>query len=149
MKSILLVEDEAFLREIVADSLRLFDVGCIVYAVDNGERALELLGNQVFDLLITDLLVPKVDGLVLLSYVRERGLKTPVIVVTGRVAPGLEPLVRSLGARMFIKKPFDLNVLLVAVERFLLAGENSLENRLQDLAYRGFCNWWNWMARLA
>ena len=138
MKSILLVEDETLLREVIADSLRLFDVRCVVHAVESGARALELLGSQTFDLAIFDLLLPEVDGLTLLSYLRERGSKTPVIVITGRGAPGLEGLVRSLGAKMFIKKPFDLNVLLVTVERFLLVGDDLAENRIQGFSLQAF-----------
>ncbi len=138
MKSILLVEDEDLLREIITESLRMCNVGCVVHAVAGGQRAVELLGSQKFDLLITDLCLPDIDGLALLSWMRERRLNIPSIVITGRQTAGLESLVRSLGAVVFFEKPFDLNVLLVTVERFLLAAADNTENRIQGFTLPSF-----------
>ena len=122
MKRILLVEDDDLLREIIAESLRISSAGCTVHAVSDGAHAMEQLGRQSFDLIITDLCLPEVDGLAVLSFLRERRIATPSIVITGQGTAGLEALVRSLGARVFFHKPFDLDVLLVTADRFLLAG---------------------------
>ncbi len=122
MKNILLVEDDDLLREIIAESLRISSVGCTVHAVSDGAHAMEQLGRQHFDLIITDLCLPEVDGLAVLSFLRERRISTPSIVITGQGTAGLEALVRGLGARVFFYKPFDLDVLLVTAERFLLTG---------------------------
>ncbi len=138
MKSILLVEDDELLREIIADALRLFNADCVVHAVDGGTRSIELLDEQTFDLLITDLCMPKGDGLTLLEHLRARRIQTPTIVITGSVAAGLEPMVRSLGARMYFHKPFDLQVLLVTAERFLLDAKVPAENRIQGFSLPSF-----------
>ena len=138
MKSILLVEDDDFLREVITDSLRLCNVGSVVHAVASGERALELLDKQRFDLIITDLCLAKMDGLTLLASIQERGIKTPRIVITGKSTSGLEPLVRSLGALAFFTKPFDLSVLLVTVERFLLTSTGGMENRIDGFTLPSF-----------
>lgn len=138
MKSILFVEDDDLLREIVTDSLRLCNVENVVHAVSSGERALELLKKQRFDLIITDLCLEKMDGLALLSCLREYQVKTPSIVITGKNTAGLEPLVRSLGALAFFHKPFDLSVLLVTVERFLLTSSDGIENRINGFTLPSF-----------
>ncbi len=127
MKNILLVEDDDLLREIIAESLRISSVGCTVHAVSDGAHAIEHLGRQNFDLIITDLCLPEVDGLAVLSFMRERRIDTPSIVITGQGTAGLEALVRGLGARVFFHKPFDLDVLLVTADRFLLAAANHAE----------------------
>ena len=128
MKNILLVEDDDLLREIIAESLRISSADCVVHAVSDGAHAMEQLGRQTFDLLITDLCLPEVDGLAVLSFLRERGINTPSIVITGQSTAGLETLVRSLGARVFFHKPFDLDVLLVTADRFLLAATDRADD---------------------
>lgn len=122
MKRILLVEDDDLLREIIAESLQISSAACTVHAVSDGAHAIEQLGRQSFDLIITDLCLPEVDGLAVLSFLLERRIATPSIVITGQGTAGLEALVRGLGARVFFHKPFDLDVLLVTADRFLLAG---------------------------
>lgn len=138
MKSILLVEDEELLCEIVAESLQLSNAENVVHSVGDGARALELLKGRRFDLVITDLRLPEVDGLTLLSYMHEHRISTPVIVITGQESVGVEPLARSLGARVFFQKPFDLDVLLVTAERYLLAAEPTAGNRIQGFTLPSF-----------
>ena len=129
MKNVLLVEDDDLLREIIAESLQISSASCAVCAVSDGAQAIEQLGRQRFDLLITDLCLPEVDGLAVLSFLHERCINTPSIVITGQSTAGLESLVRGLGARVFFHKPFDLDVLLVTADRFLLATASDAENQ--------------------
>ena len=141
MKFILLVEDDDLLREIVSDALRLSNVGNVVHAVSSGAEALELIGQQTFDLIVTDLCMPEVDGLALLSCLRERRSNTPVIVITAHDARDLEHLVRSLGARVFLEKPFDLHILLATVERLLqdpVTRDAPAENRINGFTLQSF-----------
>ena len=128
MKNILLVEDDDLLREIIAESLRISGPGRTVHAVSDGSEAMERLGRQRFDLIITDLCLPEVDGLAVLSFLSERRITTPSIVITGQDTAGLGALVRGLGARVFFHKPLELDVLLVTVDRFLLAAAEHAED---------------------
>lgn len=138
MKNVLLVEDDDLLREIIAESLQISSAGCTVHAVADGTQALERLGQHRFDLIITDLCLPQVDGLAVLSYIREHSITTPSIVITGQSTAGLENLVRTLGARVFFHKPFDLDVLLVTADRFLLAAKEESEERISGFTLPSF-----------
>ncbi len=138
MKTILLAEDDALLCQMMAESLRLADKGYTVHAVPSGLRAQTLLEQQPVDLLITDLSMPGVDGLMLLSFLQERRMRIPVIVVSGRITPDVEPLVRSLGAETILEKPFDLSVLLATVKRVLLASEYVPEDRIRGFTLPSF-----------
>lgn len=114
---IMVVDDEAGVRELVGDALRLggFDA---IEATD-GEEALQVLRHARPDLLIVDVNMPDLDGFGLLERLRERGVQTPVIMLSARgdrvdVTRGL-----SLGADDYVRKPFGLEELLLRVQAVL------------------------------
>lgn len=103
---ILLVEDDAVLSPALARAL-----GQSAYAVDvaeDGENARDALKNDVYDLVVLDIGLPRIDGFELLRELRARGARVPVLVLTARDA--LEDRVRGLdlGADDYLTKPFDL-----------------------------------------
>lgn len=103
---ILLVEDDG----VLSGALRraLVQGAYAVVIAENGERARDALGNDVYDLVILDIGLPKIDGFELLRGLRARGLRVPVLVLTARDA--LEDRVNGLdlGADDYLTKPFDL-----------------------------------------
>jgi CheY-like chemotaxis protein len=120
MARIVLAEDDESLRTAV--SLSLESAGHVVTALDSGVGVLEEVVRMDVDLLITDLAMPRMDGLQLLATLREHGATPPTIVVYGTAAlPDDDPFMRarSLGALVTIPKPFRLAELLRAVERVL------------------------------
>lgn len=135
MKHVLIVEDEDLFRELLCDSLRPNSPQRLVHAAESGRRAMELLREHTFDLIITDLCLPEVDGFALLAHLRELGSEAPAIAITGHTASGLEPLARSLGARVFFEKPFDFGMLGFTADRLLLA---DADTRLQGLSLQNF-----------
>ena len=123
---ILFVDDEPALRELTAE--RLGELGFEVVQAENGERGLALLDEFAFDVVITDLRMPGVDGLTLLDAAVERYPGIIVIVVTGygTVKDAVGAIRR--GATDFIAKPFQFeelkHVLQKALDRRRLAQEN-------------------------
>src|SRR5512135_95206 len=116
-KHLLIVEDEAPLREVVAE--RLADNGYDVVQAANGEEALERLAEFAFDIIITDLRLPGVDGGKVLEAALARYPEIIGIVVTGygTVRDAVEAIKR--GAADFVTKPFQFDELLHALESAL------------------------------
>ena len=134
-KHLLLVEDEAPLREVVAE--RLADHGFRVVQAESGEQALERLAEFAFDIVITDMRLPGIDGAGVLQAALERYPEIIGIIVTGygTVKDAVEAIKR--GAADFITKPFQfdelLHVLSTALERRQLKSENAyLRSQLEE-----------------
>jgi DNA-binding response OmpR family regulator len=113
VRRILIVDDEPAVREAIAMVLR--EEGYLVLAAPDGRAALEMI-SAAPDLLITDLLMPDLDGWGLLDQVREQDPTLPVILMSaidptrwrGVSLPALDHVV-------FLPKPFDLETLLATV----------------------------------
>src|SRR5712672_3175998 len=134
-KHILLVEDEAPLRQAVAEQLT--DRGYQVEQADSGEAAVARLADFAFDIIITDLRLPGLDGSTVLEAAVKRYPDIIAIVVTGfgTVKDAVEAIKR--GAADFVNKPFQIDELLhsldSALERRRLKSENAyLRAQLQE-----------------
>ena len=134
-KHVLIVEDEAPLREATAQ--RLSDHGFAVVQAGTGEQALERLAEFAFDVVVTDLRLPGVDGTQVLQAAVERYPEIIGIVITGfgTVKGAVEAI--KVGAADFITKPFQfdelLHVLSSALEKRRLKSENAyLRSQLQE-----------------
>src|SRR5919107_1899891 len=134
-KHLLIVDDENALREAIAE--RLADHGFVVEQAGSGEAALERLAEFAFDILITDLRLPGIDGRKVIDAALERYPEIIPIVITGygTVKDAVEAI--KQGASDFITKPFQfdalLHVLRSAVEQRRLKSENAyLRSQLED-----------------
>jgi two-component system, NtrC family, response regulator AtoC len=132
---ILFVDDESALRRVFAE--RLSDVGFEVVEAESGERALELLDQFAFDIVITDLRMPGMDGMQVVDEARSRypGIIALVITGFGTVKDAVDAIKR--GASDFITKPFQfdelMHVLHKALEQRRLAAENAyLRQQLEE-----------------
>jgi two-component system cell cycle response regulator len=132
---VLVADDDRLVRAIFADALRA--VGHHVALAANGVEALERLEAEPFDLLLTDLLMPEMDGLELLERAKQRFPALDVIVLTG--VSTAEPAVQALrgGAFHYLVKPLDPEALQLEVHRCLenrrLMAENAELRRYQQL----------------
>jgi DNA-binding NtrC family response regulator len=126
-KHLLLVEDEAPLREAIAEQLG--DRGYQVQQAGSGEEAIERLGDFAFDIIIADLRLPGIDGSAVVEAAVERYPHIIAIVVTGygTVKDAVEAIKR--GAWDFVSKPFQIDELLhvldSALEQKRLKSENA------------------------
>jgi two-component system copper resistance phosphate regulon response regulator CusR len=101
---VLVVEDEEKTRASVAEGLRMEDWH--VTTAETGERAHELLAKEGFDLVILDWMLPDADGLQVLQALRQRGLSTPVLMLTARAALDDRVIGLESGADDYLTKPF-------------------------------------------
>src|SRR5262247_3771752 len=137
-KHVLLVEDEAPLRRAVAEQLS--DRGFQVEQADSGEAAVARLADFAFDIIITDLRLPGIDGSAVLEAAVERYPDIIAIVVTGygTVKDAVEAIKR--GAYDFVSKPFQidelLHVLESALEQRRLKSENAYLRAQLEERYR-------------
>ena len=115
--AILVVEDDPATRVMLEGSLHA--AGYTVVAADDGSDALLKLGRQPFDLIVSDVRMPRVDGFTLLEAMNRDGLTIPVVFVTSGAEPELEAKGLSLGARDYIRKPISKDVLMLRVENAL------------------------------
>jgi CheY-like chemotaxis protein len=114
---ILVIDDERVLRETIADSLRMD--GFDVQAAANGKQGLELIGRTPFDVILSDLRMPEMDGRALYDEVRRdhpQALKRFVFVTAQAHGPEYGPFLRETGAPV-LDKPFTLQQLRQIVER--------------------------------
>ena len=113
MSKILIIDDEQAIRNALREILE-YESFTIAEAED-GPTALKLLEKESFDVIFCDIKMPRMDGMEVLSKLKEKGSETPVIMITGH--GNVETAVEALkkGAYDFIQKPLDLNRILVSV----------------------------------
>ena len=114
MIRILLAEDEDAMRTYLARALE--NAGYEVVAVDRGTEALPLLQQQNFDLLLSDIVMPEMDGIELAQRCAEISPKTKVMFITGFAAVTLKASREAPQAKV-LSKPFHLKDLVLEVER--------------------------------
>lgn len=105
MKKILLVDDDKSLNRSV-DVLLTLD-GHQTISVYNGEEALQKLMQQKFDLLITDLIMPKIDGIELISKIHKINCELPIVVISGKLNEKLIRLLKKRKIKYVVPKPIN------------------------------------------
>ncbi|MEI8175805.1 MAG: response regulator [Candidatus Omnitrophota bacterium] len=120
-KKILLVEDEKDLAETV--TFRLESAGYMVIVARDGKEALEKVRNDKPDLIVLDIMLPKIDGYKVCAILKRdmRYMKIPIMMFTARAQEEDEKLGRELGADAYMTKPFE-PVALLAMVKTLLEG---------------------------
>jgi DNA-binding response OmpR family regulator len=124
---ILLVEDDVDLAQFIRKGLKEEQ-----YAVDvanDGEAGLALALDNPYDLVILDIMLPKLDGLTVCRRIRDKGISTPVLLLTARNTVETKVSGFDTGADQFLAKPFAFVELLARVRALLRRGSS------QQLAY--------------
>jgi len=114
---ILVAEDQADIRDLLAMNLR--SAGYEVDAVDDGVQALARHAERAADLLILDLMMPRMDGLEACKALRQQGSATPILMLTAKSTELDRVLGLELGADDYLTKPFSLAELLARVKALL------------------------------
>ena len=114
---ILLVEDDLNLSTVLADYLQSKEYQVTTAA--NGQEAWELLSHKHFDILLTDISMPKKNGWQLMKSVRESGMLIPIIVLSAKT--DREDIIRGyqLGCDDYLTKPFSMDILICKIEAIL------------------------------
>jgi DNA-binding response OmpR family regulator len=114
MPSILLIEDEAALGMIVKDSLEVRGF-TVQYAAD-GEEGLQLFRQHCPDIVVADVMMPKMDGFSLAEHIRRENRAVPIIFLTARSQPADVVRGFELGGSDYLKKPFSMDELIVRIK---------------------------------
>jgi CheY-like chemotaxis protein len=120
LSAILVVDDDESVLDVMSEMLKL--EGHEVTVAENGQRAVEEVGHTVFDLVITDLIMPEKEGLETIADIRRNHQNLPISAISGggRLGPNdyLETA-RFIGANATLAKPFARKELLQTVDALL------------------------------
>lgn len=106
-KRVLVVDDSSTMRQLVKMMLSKY-TACEISEAQDGQEAFEKMGSETFDLVITDINMPRMHGLALVQKVRqEAGLPTPIIMLTTKGSEKDRDLGLELGANAYLTKPLN------------------------------------------
>ena len=124
---LLIVDDEANTLASLSRAFRL--AGHEATVCDNATKALELAKAQNFDLILSDVVMPGKDGLALLEELKQEGVSTPVVMMSGQAHIEMAVRATRLGALDFLEKPITTDKLLLTVDNALKLQRLERENR--------------------
>jgi len=123
--SILVVDDELLIRDLLYDFFQ--EQGWKISVAESSEKALEILDSREFDVILSDIKMPNMDGLALTAEIRKNHPQMPVVLMTGY--PSVESAIGALRQKVadYIIKPFNINQLYKIVETQVKLRENTQE----------------------
>lgn len=127
MFKILIAEDDMQLRDLFRSVL--VKNGFIVKGVQNGKEALDALDKEYYDLIISDIMMPVMDGYTLISSLREAGINTPVMMITAKDAFEDMKMGFLSGTDDYMVKPVNVNEMLLRVNALLRRAQMASERR--------------------
>jgi len=118
-RSVLLIEDDAASRKL--EAVVLTDAGALVTAVDSAEEGLTALGQRKADVIVLDLVLPKMGGLVLVEQLKADPATRDIVIiaVTSLNGPDVERVARRAGCAAYLKKPIDTQTFAATVGSYL------------------------------
>ena len=127
MTRLLIVDDDQSTLASLSRAFRMAGYDAVV--CDNAARAITLLKTERFDLVFSDVVMPAKDGLTMLAEVRELGISTPIIMISGQATVEMAVRATRLGAIDFLEKPISSEKLLLTVDNALKLARLEEENR--------------------
>lgn len=128
MPRILLIDDDPALLEALSDTLR-FRMNAIVDTCHDGPEALERLSTTRYDAIVSDIRMPRMDGLTLLMKIRAFRTATPVLLITGHGDFEIAARARDGGAYAFIEKPLDREQFIASLKKAIDARRLSTDRQ--------------------
>jgi two-component system, NtrC family, nitrogen regulation response regulator NtrX len=125
--NLLIVDDDANTLASLSRAFRL--AGHEATVCDNPVRALEMIKSEPFDLIFSDVVMPVMDGLKLLEEIRNAGVTTPVVMMSGQAHIEMAVKATRLGAVDFLEKPLSTDKLLLTVQNAMRMERLKQENR--------------------
>ena len=129
MIKIFVVEDDTDLNRFVSASLR--NAGYEVVSCFNGLEALEKMDVEKCDLLLTDIMMPKMNGFELAESVRSTDKTTPIIFMTAKDDKPSKMLGYNIGIDEYVTKPFDIDILLMTIKAILRRAKIETEKEIK------------------
>ena len=124
---VLVVDDDASTLASLSRAFRLAGYEAVV--CDNAARAIALLRNERFDVVVSDVVMPSKDGLSMLQELRDLGVGTPIVMVSGQATVDMAVRATRLGAADFLEKPITTDKLLLTIENALKVARLEEENK--------------------
>lgn len=145
MLKLLIVEDEAGIRNSLANAFSWTELGCeLIGCAGSGIEALEVCLQTPPDIIISDIVMPGIDGLTFLKYIKEKNPSTQFIILTGHRNFDYAKDALNLGAAFFMLKPINYIELKTALEKLirqLLSADKQQENKnRQEQVLRSILN---------
>ena len=128
MIKILVVEDDADLNRFVSSSLR--NAGYETISCFDGKEALDKMQEEKYDLLLTDIMMPKINGFELAETVRATDKTTPIIFMTAKDDKPSKMLGYNIGIDEYVTKPFDTDILLMTIKAILRRAKIETEKEI-------------------
>lgn len=133
-RTVLIVDDEQEMLQVLRRAFEPYQDVFTVRIAGNGEEALAILEESSdISLVVTDLIMPKMDGFTLLVHIRSDFPEIPVIIMTAHSRPVMERMAWKIGVAEYIEKPFDFEELARRVLAGLRAGEDMTQGGLQGM----------------
>lgn len=129
MFKILVVEDDKNLRKLIVTCLE--KANYTVFDTKNGEEALELMDRQYVDLIVTDIMMPEMNGYELIKELRDANYNTPILIITAKEDIEDKRVGFSLGADDYMVKPINIDELIMRVKSLLKRSNQANEKRLK------------------
>lgn len=114
---ILIVDDEPLIRDALV--FKLSRDGFEVRTAEDGEKAIEAIDQEDFDVIISDIMMPFISGFELLKILKERGTKSPILMLTSLNSDTAENQAYDLGADDYVTKPFNPKDLTERIKKLL------------------------------
>lgn len=129
MFKILVVEDDKNLRKLIVTCLE--KANYTVFDTKNGEEALNLMDRQYVDLIVTDIMMPEMNGYELIQELREANYNTPILIITAKEDIEDKRIGFSLGADDYMVKPINIDELIMRVKSLLKRANQANEKKIK------------------
>ncbi len=129
MFNILIVEDDKNLRKLIVTYLKKNDYN--TYEATNGEQALNVLDKNYIDLIISDVMMPQMDGFELIKELRTSNYKVPILLVTAKSDIKDKKQGFLLGADDYMVKPINMEEMLLRVQVLLRRSQSANEKEIR------------------
>ena len=129
MFNILVVEDDKNLRKLITTYLQRNKYN--TYEATNGEEALNVLDQSYIDLIVSDIMMPKMDGYELIKSLREAKYEVPILIITAKSEIEDKKEGFLLGADDYMVKPIDIEEMLLRIQVLLRRSKSASEKKIQ------------------
>ena len=122
---VLLVEDDTQLNTTIASYLETIPFE--VTSAEDGEEAIDIIDDNIFDLYLIDINIPTISGLDLLKYIRQTDIHVPIIIITASLEINNLTEAYDKGCNEYLKKPFHLKELEVRINRLINTKQSTIK----------------------